>query len=178
MAQRHSLYLKSKTWHGPAFLSFRHSMEPPWGMPMVRRFAAFALAFLLALPLPARAADDARDVVQTLCGRLLMVMKQADQLGFQGRAEKLTGVVTDSYDMPATTKATLGVAYAQALARRGPAVDRGPSPAFRFTAMPISSTAGTARLSKWAIRAPRPTAPSSFPAVSSPRPAKPPKSTI
>ncbi len=78
-----------------------------------KRFAVFLIAAMLLLPTGARAEDSAKEVIQTLCGRLLVVMKQSAQLGFQGRVDKLAKVITDSYDMPAATKATLGVAYAK-----------------------------------------------------------------
>lgn len=68
---------------------------------------------MLVLPSAAQAGGGAKEVVQTLCGRLLLVMKQSAQLGFQGRVDKLSKVVVDSYDMPAATRATLGIAYAK-----------------------------------------------------------------
>ncbi|MDR3439650.1 ABC transporter substrate-binding protein [Telmatospirillum sp.] len=83
-------------------------------MSMVNRIAVFLLSLLLAVPFQAHADDSSpRIVVQNLCGGLLQSMKQAAQLGFQGRADKLTKVVTDSYDMPAATKATLGTSFAK-----------------------------------------------------------------
>lgn len=82
-------------------------------MKICSRFAVFFIALMLASPVAAKADDGAKEVVQTLCGRLLSVMKQSQQLGFQGRVDKLSKVVNDSYDMPGATKATLGVAYAK-----------------------------------------------------------------
>lgn len=82
-------------------------------MKICKLFAVFFIALTVALPISAQADDGAKEVVQTLCGRLLTVMKQSQQLGFQGRVDKLTKVMTESYDMPAATKATLGVAYAK-----------------------------------------------------------------
>ncbi|PKU24989.1 ABC transporter substrate-binding protein [Telmatospirillum siberiense] len=80
-------------------------------MKICKRFVVLFIAAMLALPVGAQADDGAKEVVQGLCGRLLTVMKQSQQLGFQGRVEKLTKVVVEAYDMPAATKATLGVAY-------------------------------------------------------------------
>ena len=40
-------------------------------------------------------------------------MKQAPQLGFRGRAELLKPVISETYDMAASTKATMGIAYAK-----------------------------------------------------------------
>lgn len=78
---------------------------------MIKRFLVVLLAVVLAFPLAAKAEPSAQEVVRSLCGGLLEVMKQGQQLGFQGRVEKLKPVVTSAYDMPAATKATLGVAY-------------------------------------------------------------------
>jgi phospholipid transport system substrate-binding protein len=80
-------------------------------MTLLKRFAVFLIAAMLVVPAVARAEDGAKEVVQTLCARLLSVMKQSTQLGFQGRVEKLSTVIVESYDMPAATKATLGVAF-------------------------------------------------------------------
>lgn len=77
----------------------------------IARLAAVLLALGLVFPLAAKAETGPRDVIQTLCGALLQAMKQGPQLGYQGRVEKLKSVVAQSYDMPATTKATLGVAF-------------------------------------------------------------------
>lgn len=83
-------------------------------MNMLKRFTILLVAAMLMLPVAARADDSgAKEVIQTLCGRLLVVMKQATQLGFQGRVDKLSKVIVESYDMPAATKATLGVASAK-----------------------------------------------------------------
>jgi phospholipid transport system substrate-binding protein len=78
---------------------------------MSKRLLVPLLAFLLSLPLAARAEGDAREVVETLYAHLLQAMKQASQLGFQGRVELLKPAVSETYDMVATTKATMGVAY-------------------------------------------------------------------
>lgn len=80
-------------------------------MIMLKRFATVMLAVLLCIPTVARADDDARQAIQTLCDRLLLVMKDSKQLGYQGRYDKLAEVVPQVYDMPATTKATMGVSF-------------------------------------------------------------------
>jgi phospholipid transport system substrate-binding protein len=82
-------------------------------MRISKRLAVFFVAAVLLLPAGAQAETGAKEVIQSLCGRLLQVMKQSTQLGFQGRVDKLTKVVIESYDMPAATKATLGTAYAK-----------------------------------------------------------------
>ena len=80
-------------------------------MSICKRLVLFFVAAMLMLPINARAEDSAKDVIQTLCGKLLVVMKQSAQLGFQGRVDKLSKVIVESYDMPAATRAALGVAY-------------------------------------------------------------------
>jgi phospholipid transport system substrate-binding protein len=83
-------------------------------MNVCKRFAVFVVAAaLLASSVPAQAEEGAKEVIQALCVRLLSTMKQGPQLGFQGRSDKLSKVVIASYDMPAATKATLGIAYAK-----------------------------------------------------------------
>lgn len=78
---------------------------------MLARVFIVVLALLSALPpLPARAADDPRAVVERLSQTLLEVMKRGRELGFQGRVERLKPVVASAYDMMAMTKGTLGVA--------------------------------------------------------------------
>lgn len=80
-------------------------------MTLSQRFATFLVVIGLLLPTAVQAEESAKEVIQTLCGRLLVTMKQGHQLNFQGRVDKLSKVVVDSYDMPAATKATLGIAY-------------------------------------------------------------------
>lgn len=48
--------------------------------------------------------------VHKLYDTLTEVMKQGKELGFQGRANKLKPVIASTYDMPAVTKAMLGLA--------------------------------------------------------------------
>ena len=56
------------------------------------------------------AEGDPAAPVHKLCDTLIEVMKQGKELGFQGRVGKLKSVVAGVYDMPAVTKATLGLA--------------------------------------------------------------------
>jgi phospholipid transport system substrate-binding protein len=77
---------------------------------MTRRIAASLVILLLAIPFGARADEDAAQVIRVFCDQLLGVMRDASQLGFAGRVEKLTPAVAAAYDMPAMTKAMLGVA--------------------------------------------------------------------
>jgi phospholipid transport system substrate-binding protein len=82
-------------------------------MSIHQRFAALLVALIFALPTVVHAEDSAKEVIQTLCGRLLQTMKQGSELGFDGRVNKLSKVIVDTYDMPAATKATLGVTFAK-----------------------------------------------------------------
>jgi phospholipid transport system substrate-binding protein len=82
-------------------------------MSMVKFFSAFLLSLAFAMAAPARADDGPRAPVQALCAGLLSAMQHSAELGFKGRVDKLSGVVADAYDMPAATKATLGVAFAK-----------------------------------------------------------------
>lgn len=80
-------------------------------MTMFKRLAMLMLAVALCAPTVAQADEDARQAIQSLCDRLILVMKQSKQLGFQGRYDKLAEVVPQVYDMPAATKATMGVSF-------------------------------------------------------------------
>jgi phospholipid transport system substrate-binding protein len=82
-------------------------------MSMHKRLAVFLLSVFLIAPFVARAETGPREVVQGLCDQLLQAMKQGQQLGFKGRLAKLAPAVSEAYDMPATAKATLGVAWSK-----------------------------------------------------------------
>ena len=68
------------------------------------RWFQIVLVSILALPLmapaPAAAADTAVEVVENLHAELLVVMKQADELGYEGRYQRLAPVVTFNYNLP------------------------------------------------------------------------------
>jgi phospholipid transport system substrate-binding protein len=69
------------------------------------------LLILLALTArPAFADGTPATPVTALCDRLIEVMKQGDELGFEGREKRLRPVVIAAYDMAALTKSTLGLA--------------------------------------------------------------------
>jgi phospholipid transport system substrate-binding protein len=72
-------------------------------------FVAVAILALnvLASP-PAVAADSATQVVENLHAELLLVMRQAAELGYTGRYERLAPVVTSSYDLPFIAKTVVG----------------------------------------------------------------------
>jgi phospholipid transport system substrate-binding protein len=78
---------------------------------MKSTLAAFALFLASACVLPATAAEgDPSAPVRRLCDSLIASMKQGDQLGMQGRENKLRPVIGAVYDMPAVTRITLGTA--------------------------------------------------------------------
>ena len=66
----------------------------------------FALLSLLVAP--AGAADSATQVIENLHAELLAVMKQANELGYEGRYQRLDPIVTSSYDLPFIAKFVMG----------------------------------------------------------------------
>ena len=77
---------------------------------MKSTLAVIALFLATLCVVPATADGDPAAPVHKLCNSLIEVMKQGKELGFQGRVNKLKPVVSGAYDMPAVTKATLGLA--------------------------------------------------------------------
>jgi phospholipid transport system substrate-binding protein len=73
-------------------------------------FRVFPLIAALLFAVPAAADADPAAQVRLLCDRLIEVMKQGPQLGFEGRENKLRPVLNTAYDMPALTRSTLGLA--------------------------------------------------------------------
>jgi phospholipid transport system substrate-binding protein len=66
----------------------------------------FALLSLLVAP--AGAADSATQVIENLHAELLAVMKQANELGYEGRYQRLDPIVTSSYDLSFIAKFVMG----------------------------------------------------------------------
>ena len=77
--------------------------------------AAFCLAAALALQGRAEAppAASAAAVIDRFHAALLDVMKNAKQLGVDGRRERLTPVMTETYDFPVMAQRSLGSAWAK-----------------------------------------------------------------
>ncbi len=77
---------------------------------MIRRFvttlAALLVVALLSAPAPARQAPG--QVVEKYHTILLAVMKNADELGFQGRFEALKPVINESFNLPFMARMTVG----------------------------------------------------------------------
>jgi phospholipid transport system substrate-binding protein len=75
-------------------------------------FGLFKIATIFALLLlagsPVAAADSATQVIENLHAELLAVMKQANELGYEGRYQRLDPIVTSSYDLPFIAKFVVG----------------------------------------------------------------------
>lgn len=75
--------------------------------------ACIALAATLPeTPAGARSADPAAQRIETFYAALLDAMKQAKQLGTQGRYDKLLPVVSSTFDVPGMAKVACGAAWA------------------------------------------------------------------
>lgn len=77
--------------------------------------AAFCLVAALALYGRAEAppASSASAVIERFHATLLDIMKNAKQLGVDGRRERLTPVMSETYDFPAMAQRSLGPAWAK-----------------------------------------------------------------
>jgi phospholipid transport system substrate-binding protein len=87
------------------------------------KFARYLLVLLLGIMLvaPARAETasapgSATSIVSTFYGHLLDVMKRGDQLGFEGRYQKLDPVIKTAFDLPQMTRFAVGSVWADASA--------------------------------------------------------------
>jgi phospholipid transport system substrate-binding protein len=78
----------------------------------IARAARASLAIVALLAAAAGAADvpgdDPRAPVDTLHGELLSVMKAADELGYQGRFDRLSPVLGDLFDIPFMAEKSVG----------------------------------------------------------------------
>ncbi len=68
----------------------------------------FLLTIYTIQPLSFVDAHPATDVVENLHTTLLIVMKDGDRIGYQGRYDRLAPVITASFDMPFIAKTVLG----------------------------------------------------------------------
>ena len=80
--------------------------------PTRRVFAALLLVLLVAAP-AARAQQDPRAVIQSFYDVLLSCMKEANQLGFKGRYQRLEPAVKRAYDLPFMIGIAVGPSWAQ-----------------------------------------------------------------
>ncbi|HMK77945.1 MAG TPA: ABC transporter substrate-binding protein [Thermodesulfobacteriota bacterium] len=77
----------------------------------MKRVCLFVFLFLAVPrlePLPPVSAQPAIDVVENLHETLLLVMKEGNQIGYQGRYDRLAPVITAGFDMPFIAKIVLG----------------------------------------------------------------------
>lgn len=71
--------------------------------------SAWLIAPLVALALAcSAAAEEPEQVVERLHGSLLEVMRQADEMGYEGRYRHLEPVVGEVFDLPAIARVVLG----------------------------------------------------------------------
>ena len=83
-------------------------------MPALARSLAAPLLALLVLVAPAaKAQQDPRATIQGFYDVLLSTMKDAKQLGFKGRYQKLDPVVRKAYDLPFMIGIAVGPSWAQ-----------------------------------------------------------------
>ena len=74
-------------------------------------FKLMVITIFALLPLAVAqtgAADSATQVIENLHAELLTVMKQAKELGYEGRYQRLEPIVTSSYDLPFIAKFVMG----------------------------------------------------------------------
>src|SRR5579859_5600615 len=75
----------------------------------MNRLLAVTVALLAgAATQPSFAAADAKGTIDSFDASLLDVMKNADKLGYKGRYEKLTPVITQIYDLPLMARISVG----------------------------------------------------------------------
>jgi phospholipid transport system substrate-binding protein len=72
------------------------------------RLSILLLALLMTHPLQAQSISEAAGVVVGFQGRLLEVMKRANELGYAGRLQTLAPAVTDSHDLPTLARIVVG----------------------------------------------------------------------
>ena len=73
-----------------------------------KHLAAGAIFSVAGLSGALAAADGPRQVIERLNTRLLEVMQNADELGYEGRHEQLEPVLEESYDFPFMLRIALG----------------------------------------------------------------------
>jgi len=84
------------------------------GLKVLLAFAALSFWHLFLLPIePVFAGNSARQVVEKLHTELLEVMKRADMLGYPGRYQRLSPLVTTSYDLPFMAQVVVGRQWRQ-----------------------------------------------------------------
>jgi phospholipid transport system substrate-binding protein len=77
---------------------------------LIKRLAPAAVLSVACLS-PAVAADEAQQVIERLHAALLDVMRDAADLGYEGRYEELEPVLEESYDFPFMIRIAVGPAW-------------------------------------------------------------------
>ena len=77
---------------------------------LIKRLAPAAVLSVACLS-PAVAADEAQQVIERLHAALLDVMRDAAELGYEGRYEQLEPVLEESYDFPFMIRIAVGPAW-------------------------------------------------------------------
>jgi phospholipid transport system substrate-binding protein len=75
---------------------------------LIKRLASAALLAGACLSAALAAAPEPRQVVERLHATLLEVMQNADQLGYEGRYQRLEPVLEESYDFPFMIRIAVG----------------------------------------------------------------------
>jgi phospholipid transport system substrate-binding protein len=75
---------------------------------LIKRFASAALLAGACLSVALAATPEPRQVVERLHATLLEVMQNADQLGYEGRYQRLEPVLEESYDFPFMIRIAVG----------------------------------------------------------------------
>ena len=77
---------------------------------LIKRLAPAALLSIACLG-PALAANEPQQVIERLHGALLDVMRNAAELGYEGRYQELEPVLQESYDFPFMIRIAVGPAW-------------------------------------------------------------------
>jgi phospholipid transport system substrate-binding protein len=82
-----------------------------FSMTGLMRSLGIAAVLAFAAPAVAQAPDPARAPVQALDDGLLSIMKNAGQLGFKGRVDRIGAVVDQVFDLPLMTRLAVGPSW-------------------------------------------------------------------
>lgn len=84
------------------------STDPKFELRLTRVVLLVGLALCLLRPTLVTGGDTALQVIDKLHAELLTVMKQADELGYAGRYQRLAPSITSSYDLPFIAQVVVG----------------------------------------------------------------------
>src|SRR5512143_325453 len=89
---------------------------------IVKFTVALGLAALIQAAAFAESSDPAASRITVFYGALLDTMKQAKQLGVEGRYDKLTPVLVKTYDLPSMSKLAVGPAWSTLMPQQQAAI--------------------------------------------------------